>query len=147
MDYSRTGSSRGVYKRNGEIMAIPHAGIEASWALNEKTAARGQTQSTMKDSFKDPNLKQALTAYHPNAQRSRMPVQFKNEAKPFKRFCQVRNQHTYNFFDKGTGAGYVRFRTTSQNYYDYDTKALSVGESNQGIVSEKSKWIHQKQTM
>lgn len=44
MDYSRTGSSRGVYKRNGEIMAIPHAGIEASWALNEKTAARGQTQ-------------------------------------------------------------------------------------------------------
>ena len=39
-----------------------------------------------------------------------------------------------SFFDKGTGAGYVRFRTTSQNYYDYDTKALSVGESNQGIV-------------
>ena len=45
------------------------------------------------------------------------------------------------------GAGFVRFRTTSQNYYAYDTKALAVGESNQGIVSEKSKWIHQKQTM
>ena len=53
-----------------------------------------------------------------------------------------------SFFDKGaTGAGFVRFRTTSQNYYEYDTKALAVGESNQGIVSEKSKWIHQKQTM
>ena len=44
-------------------------------------------------------------------------------------------------------AGYQRFRTTSQNFYDYDTKALAVGESNQGIVSEKSKWIHAKQTM
>ena len=51
--------------------------------------------STTKESFKDPNLKAALTPYHPNAQRSRLPVSFKNEAKPFKRFCQVRNQHTY----------------------------------------------------
>ena len=32
------------------------------------------------------------------------------------------------------GAGFERFRTTCQNYYGYDTKALSVGESNQGIV-------------
>ena len=40
-----------------------------------------------------------------------------------------------SFFDKGAGgAGFVRFRTTSQNFYDYDTKALAVGESNQGIV-------------
>ena len=54
-------------------------------------------------------------------------------------------QHTYDFFDKGTGAGFVRFRTTSQNFYDYDTKALTVGESNQGIVSEKSKWFHKQQ--
>jgi len=145
---SRTGSSKGVYKRNGEIMAVPHPAAEASWAQNEKTAARGVTLSTTKDSFKDPNVKAALTPYHPNAQRSRLPVSFKNEAKPFKRFCQVRNQHTYDFFDKGAGgAGFVRFRTTAQNYYDYDTKALSVGESNQGIVSEKSKWIHKKQTM
>ena len=95
MEKSRTGSSRGVYKRNGEIMAVPHAGVEASWAANEKTAARGVTLSTMKDSFKDPNLKAALTPYHPSAQRSRLPVTFANEAKPFKRFCQVRNQHTY----------------------------------------------------
>ena len=44
-------------------------------------------------------------------------------------------------------AGYQRFRTTSQNFYDYDTKALAVGESNQGIVSELAKVIHQKQAM
>ena len=48
-----------------------------------------------------------------------------------------------SFFGGMGEAGYQRFRTTSMNYYAYDTKALSVGESNQGIVSEKSKWIHQ----
>ena len=44
-------------------------------------------------------------------------------------------------------AGYQRFRTTNQNFYNYDTRALAVGESNQGIVSEKSKVIHLKQAM
>ena len=52
-----------------------------------------------------------------------------------------------SFFGGQQEAGYDRFRTTSQNYYSYDTAALAVGESNQGIVSEKSKWIHAKQTM
>merc|ERR1712054_554681 len=97
--------------RNGEIMAVPHAVPEASWAQNEKTAAHGITLSTMKDSFKDPNLKAALTPYHPNAQRSRLPVHFRDEAKPCVRFCQPRNMHTYNFFDVGTGPGFVRFKT------------------------------------
>ena len=52
-----------------------------------------------------------------------------------------------SFFGGGMEAGYQRFRTTSQNFYDYDTKALAVGESNQGIVSEKSKIIHKNQLM
>ena len=52
-----------------------------------------------------------------------------------------------SFFGGSSEAGYQRFRTTSQNFYAYDTKALAVGESNQGIVSEKSKIIHKKQTM
>ena len=140
----------------------------------------------MKASFKDPNVKAALTAYHPNAIRNRLPVEFKDSAIPGKRFCYPRNNHTYecarrwlervlceaagppavaetrrraergpgvdvsrvrSFFGGAQEAGFQRFRTTSQNYYAYDTKALAVGESNQGIVSEKSKWIHQKQTM
>ena len=143
----------------------------------------------MKESFKDPNLKAALTPYHPNAIRNRLPVEFKDSAVPGKRFCYPRNQHTYECAALHTpraaartaachaailpaahppppppsptplafacrqllwrlaGAGFQRFRTTMQNYYSYDTKALAVGESNQGIVSEKSKWIHQKQTM
>jgi len=103
--------------------------------------------STMKGAFKDPGQKAALTAYHPNAIRNRLPVEFKDSAIPATRFCYPRNKHTYDFFGGAQEAGYQRFRTTSQNYYAYDTKALAVGESNQGIVSEKSKWIHKKQTM
>ena len=139
----------------------------------------------MKDAFKDPNHKAALTPYHPNAIRNRLKVEFKDSAIPSVRFCHPRNEITYecaagpagtcgqgtsatgakffltctrwdhaplttcgrSFFSGSKEAGYQRFRTTSQNYYAYDTKALAVGESNQGIVSEKSKWIHQKQTM
>ena len=52
-----------------------------------------------------------------------------------------------SFLSGSTPAGFQRFRTSTQNFYNYDTKALAVGESNQGIVSEKSKWIHTKQTM
>ena len=142
---SRTGSTRGVYKRNGEIMALPHPVKKSEAELNAASAARTALTSTAKDSFKDPNMKAALTPYHPNAIRNRLPVHFHGEAKPHRRFCQQRNEHTYDFFDQGTGAGFVRFRTSSQNFFDYDTNSLSVGESNQGIVSEKSKWIHKQQ--
>ena len=47
----------------------------------------------------------------------------------------------------GVPPGYNPYRTTSQNFYDYDTSMLSVGESNQGIVSEKAKNLHSKQLM
>jgi len=143
---SRTGSSRGVSKQNGEIIAKPHPTMKKSYAGND-TQGKEAANSTMKDSFKDPNQKAALPPYHPNALRNRLPVEFKDSAIPNVRFCHPRNKHTYDFFSGSQEAGYQRFRTTSQNYYAYDTKALAVGESNQGIVSEKSKWIHQKQTM
>ena len=52
-------------------------------------------RSTCKESYKDPNMKAQLTKYHPNARRSRLPEHFANEAKPYVRFCQVRNEHTY----------------------------------------------------
>ena len=51
--------------------------------------------STTKDSFKDPNCKAALTPYHPNAIRNRLPVEFKDSAIPGIRFCYPRNNHTY----------------------------------------------------
>ena len=66
---SRTSSTMGYYKRNGELVAIPHKVPVSSALLNEKTAARGSMTSTSKTDFKDPNLKQTLTAYHPNAPR------------------------------------------------------------------------------
>ena len=101
--------------------------------------------STARESFKDPNLKQALQKYDPNALRNRLPVKFDNEAKPYMRFCQVRNQHTYDFMKGNTEPGYSPYNTISSNFYNYDTKALEVGASNQGIVCEKAKIIHGQQ--
>lgn len=141
---SRTGSSRGVYKQNGELIAQPHDTMKKSY---NDASSKGNNKSTTNESFKDPGLKATLTPYHPNAIRNRLPVVFKDSAIPATRFCFPRNQHTCEIFEGGKEAGYQRFRTTSQNFYAYDTKALEVGESNQGIVSEKSKWIHEKQRM
>ena len=52
----------------------------------QRSASR--VRSTNKDSYRDPNLKAALVPYHPNAPRSRLPVHFQDEAKPFRRFCK-----------------------------------------------------------
>ena len=88
-----------------------------------------------------------LTPYHWNAPRSRYTPQFENEARPMVRFCQPRNVSNPNMLAGDVHAGYERFRTTSQNYFDYDTKATQVGETNPGIVSELSKSVHYKQTL
>ena len=49
----------------------------------------------MMASYRNPNKKQELSAYHPNAIRNRLPVVFKDAAVPGKRFCKPRNEHTY----------------------------------------------------
>jgi hypothetical protein len=103
---------------------------------------------THKASYKDPTkVSDDLTPYHWNAPRSRYTPQFENEARPMVRFCQPRNVSNPNMLAGYVHAGYERFRTTSQNYFDYDTKATAVGETNPGIVSELSKSVHYKQTL
>ena len=57
---SRTGSSRGYYKRNGELIAVPHPVPMSSAEMTARSAARGALTSTNKDSYRDPNLKAAL---------------------------------------------------------------------------------------
>ena len=46
---SRTNSSMGYYKRNGELVAIPHPVPVSSAAMNERSAQRGVQLSTAKD--------------------------------------------------------------------------------------------------
>jgi len=141
---SRTGSSRGVTKQNGEIIATAHPVMKKSYASNTAGGSEVAT-STMRGSFTDPRRKAPLMKYHPNALRNRLPVEFKGAAIPCVRFCHERNNHTYDIFSGNNEAGYQRFRTTAQNYYAY--YPVPVGESNQGIVSEKAKVIHKKQSM
>ena len=112
------------------------------------TAASPRRAGTHKASYKDPTkVSDDLTPYHWNAPRSRYTPQFENEARPMVRFCQPRNVSNPNMLAGYVHAGYERFRTTSQNYFDYDTKATAVGETNPGIVSELSKSVHYKQTL
>jgi len=143
--YSRTNSSKGVYKRNGETMAICHPVLPKSYG--GPTNSKANT-STTKDSFKDPNMKQALTPYHPHAIRNRLPVVFDDAPKPRERFCYPRNVHTYDFIKAGnTPAGFQTYRTTNGNYYGNDTRVLDVGDSNAGVVSYMTKVLHAKQTL
>ena len=88
---SRTGSSKRVYKRNGEILAVPWYTPNSSY---DKPASM-RINSTMRASFRDPNMKATLTPYDPNALRNRLPVKFRDEAIPCVRFCKARGEHTY----------------------------------------------------
>lgn len=94
---SRTGSSRGVTKQNGEIIAVPHPVMKKSYADNAAGGSEVAT-STMRGSFTDPRRKAPLMKYHPNALRNRLPVEFKDAAIPAVRFCHPRNNHTYDIF-------------------------------------------------
>ena len=96
---SRTGSTKGSFKRNGEVLGYAHFTPPARPA-----ASREVMTSTAKASYKDPNEKQPIVKYDPNALRNRLPVVFEGAAKPFARFCQVRNNHTYDFMNPGNGA-------------------------------------------
>ena len=46
-----------------------------------------------------------------------------------------------SFLNGTKEAGYEPYRTTSKNFFEYDTKALAVGESNQGIVVRRQAHI------
>ena len=94
---SRTGSSRGYYKQNGELIAVPHPVMKKSYAGNADAAGSRNLTSTMKTSYGDPNKKAELTPYHWNAIRNRLPVKFDGAAIPGKRFCAPRNEHTYEY--------------------------------------------------
>ena len=99
----------------------------------------------MMASYRNPNKKQELSAYHPNAIRNRLPVVFKDAAVPGKRFCKPRNEHSYDIFNQPPEPGFVRFKTSSQNFYGQDVSSMAVGESNQGIVAAKTCQIHAAQ--
>lgn len=53
--------------------------------------------------------------------------------------------HYGSIFNQPTGPGFVRFKTSSQNFFGQDTSSMAVGESNQGIVSAKTQNIHAAQ--
>lgn len=96
-----------------------------------------------KDTYRWPQSKEKkpLVPYYPLAERNRLPVKFDGEAIPFARFCQERNVSQWSHHDVGANAK-TRFRTTNMNTFTAETtQGMPVGFTNQGIVSEKTRWL------
>ena len=73
-------------------------------------------------------------------------MKFDDEPIPFTRFCKPRNQITYDIFDQPSEPGYQRFKTSFQSFFSKDTSTPITNDSNQGIVAERTKWIHTMQS-
>jgi len=83
-----------VITRNGEnFMMCPK--LKATGYKKHPVEGKPQFTSTTKASFVDPSPslrgKKKLEPYRPESARSRLPVRFKGEPKPFTRHCQAGN--------------------------------------------------------
>lgn len=142
---SRTGSSRGTFRRNGEVLAYTHP--TAGGTYEAKT--RRVPTSTMKESYVDPTQKEPLVKYHPLALRNRLPVVFDNAPIPMARFCKPRNTSSvnYNIMQGQKPPGFNQYLTTHKNYYSNEACQPITNDTNQGIVSHMAKVLHAKQVM
>ena len=134
-----------MYRQNGEMLAV--AFPTATKGYDSKT--RLVPTSTMKTSYKNPNVKEALTPYDWNALRNRIEPTFDNAPKPRLRFCHPRNVSSvpYSITQGHKEPGFNMYRTTHQNFFSKAAVEYIPNDTNQGIVSEKAKMIHIEQLM
>lgn len=145
------GSAVAVMKSNGEIFAKPHPHKLTGYkAKNSETNTKTLGSSTTYKEFHSVDTKASsgkkavpgpLVPYHENAMRNRMPVKFPNEAIKGARFCAPRNVSTISL----GGPTYARqYQSTNKNDF-VPHSGLPVGFTNQGVMSEQTKWTHHKQ--
>jgi hypothetical protein len=146
---TRTGSTRALLWKNGELLGLAHSRPSNSIPEAEKC----QMNSTYKEHYKKPIIlrgphaeKKQLVPYSPNSLRNRPPVKFENEPIPYVRHCAPQNEHHFEFkYGRSSDAEITRFRTTQRNTYTLQSASgPPVGFSNPGIVSEQSKWIKRR---
>merc|ERR1712010_301983 len=127
-DKPRTNTASKVVMQNGECFGVLHAhkltGYKAPNAYGHSPAFPKGT--TYKDAFKGGSPSGAkispsgfvvkeLCPYDPNSLRSRLPVDFGDQSKPFVRFCKPRNVSGFEITDPNLGhtdAG--RFKTINK---------------------------------
>mmetsp|Transcript_17703 Transcript_17703/g.43941 ORF Transcript_17703/g.43941 Transcript_17703/m.43941 type:complete len:152 (-) Transcript_17703:363-818(-) len=144
-EVSKTGSSLGVTKVNGQVFAVAHSHKKTGYkAPNSETNVQSLgADTTYKNTFVPPKVtdsgKKPLVPYQANAPRNRMPVKFPNEAVPHQRFCAPRNTSTVQI---GGDQSYQRqFVSTNKVSYPH-IQGLPVGADNQGIMSATTQWNH-----
>ena len=82
--------------------------------------------------------------YAVNSIVNQLPVRFDREPLHGVRFCAPRN---VSQFTMGSGRPYERqYVTTNKNVYEKHS-GLPVGFTNQGVMSEKTQFLHWKQSL
>ena len=99
-----------------------------------------QVRLTPSASFGRPKL----VPYNMNSIVNQLPVRFDREPLHGVRFCAPRN---VSQFTMGSGRPYERQYITSSNNYYVQHRGLPVGFTNQGVMSEKTTFLHWKQSL
>mmetsp|Transcript_42665 Transcript_42665/g.87224 ORF Transcript_42665/g.87224 Transcript_42665/m.87224 type:complete len:161 (+) Transcript_42665:185-667(+) len=156
---SKIGSCVQVIRSNGEIFALAHSHKKSGYkALNSETNVRTLgSKTTYKNFFEDEvdlptvtknpkgmSYRPKLVQYKMNSIVNQLPVRFDREPLHGVRFCAPRN---VSQFQLGSERPYERqYVTSSKNYY-VQHKGLPVGFTNQGIMSQKTGFLHWKQSL
>ena len=82
--------------------------------------------------------------YAVNSIVNQLPVRFDREPLHGVRFCAPRN---VSQFTMGSGRPYERQYVTSSTNYYVKHAGLPVGFTNQGVMSEKTQFLHWKQSL
>ncbi|KAF0977623.1 hypothetical protein FDP41_003615 [Naegleria fowleri] len=159
---SRTGSTRKLFRKNGELFGVAHP-IHATKPARDD---RYFPESTYDSTFITPitaeqlhsgrrphsasgcststrrthSVPKPLVPYKVNAPRNLLPVRFPNETVNQR---YQRNASQFSLKD-GSNSERTRFRTTNQVTY-IDNQGFPVGFDNKGILAEKTKWFHRRQ--
>mmetsp|Transcript_43743 Transcript_43743/g.104015 ORF Transcript_43743/g.104015 Transcript_43743/m.104015 type:complete len:161 (+) Transcript_43743:87-569(+) len=156
---SRVGSCIKVLRNNGEIFAVSHphkkTGYKNPNSETNVTALGGKTSykqfyedevslPTVAKNPKGMTYRPKLVPYRMGSIVNQLPVRFDNEPLHGVRFCAPRNASQ---FELGTGRMYERqYVTTNKNCF-VKHAGLPVGFTNQGIMSEKTSFLHWKQSL
>jgi len=137
-------SSVATFRKNGELFAVTHTHAATGYKSQPAQSQRFEGTSTYKASFQnrgsDPHSK-VLQPYAAHAPRNTMPVTFAGETKPKVKGGLPKKGD--NPLARETSSDNARFVTTNQRTY-VEHKGTPVGFSNQGIVSEQTKWTHRR---
>ncbi|EKX47075.1 hypothetical protein GUITHDRAFT_152150 [Guillardia theta CCMP2712] len=155
---SKIGSCTQVIRSNGEIFAVAHPQRKTGYkSVNSETNVRTLgSKTTYKQFYEDEvalptvtknpkgmSYRPKLVPYDMNSIVNQLPVRFDREPLHGVRFCAPRNISQFGLGDRPYERQYV---TSNKNSF-VQHHGLPVGFTNQGIMSEKTRFLHWKQSL